>query len=182
EQIQTMERLVEISSEEMRALELAAQQTNKEMATETDPASEQEVAEAAPSLTSEGEACTEPTETTPAIEPQPAQPPAQKSWLDLAMDNILYIGIALGALLLALVIYLFKRNRDESYEEYDEYDEGDADLSLVDDVEHEEDKTLPLHGYDDGEEFIEEEHARAEAETEDVVGECDIHIAFGQYD
>jgi pilus assembly protein FimV len=175
EQIQTMERLVEISSEEMRALELAAQQTNEgeqPQAVEADPVAEQKVVDSPAS------------EVAPVAESQPAQtPPAQKSWLDLLMDNILYIGIALGVLVLAVVLYLFKRNRDESYyDDYDEYDsEGDVDLPLVGDGEYEGDKTLPLHDYDDGEEFIEEEHS-LEAETEDVVGESDIHITYGQYD
>lgn len=195
EQIQTMERLVEVSSEEMRALELAAQQANQseqpEVSAEADTSAEPEVADVQTAPGSDVETSAEPapaTEPTPVTEPQTAQPPvkappAQKSWMDLAMDNILYIGIALGVLVLALVLYLFKRKRDESYEEYDEYDaDSDADLSFVGDGEREEDKTLPLHGYDDGEEFVEEEHALAEAETEDVVGECDIHIAYGQYD
>lgn len=175
EQIQTMERLVEISSEEMRALELAAQQTNEgeqPQVVEADPATEPEVVDSPAS------------EVAPVAESQPVQaPPAQKSWLDLLMDNILYIGIALGVLVLAVVLYLFKRNRDETYyDDFDEYDpEDDVDLPLVGDGEYEGDKTLPLHDYDDGENFIEEEHP-IEAETEDVVGESDIHITYGQYD
>ena len=195
EQIQTMERLVEVSSEEMRALELAAQQGNQaeqpEVAAETDPVSAAEVTDTTDtSSTPEVEASAEPNpaiETTPAAEPETVQPPvkaapAQKSWLELVMDNILYIGAALGLLVLVLVIYLLKRKRDESYEEYDDYDaNGDTDFPLDGDG-HQEDKTLPLHAYDDREEFVEEEHALAEAETEDVVGECDIHIAYGQYD
>lgn len=181
EQIDTMERLVEISSEEMRALELAAQQTNQDVAAEVEPTAAQEGADAEP--VASAEEASAPAESTPAAEPKPVQaPPAQKSWLDLAMDNILYIGIALGALILALVIYLFKRNRDEDYDDYDDYEaQDDVDLSLVEE-EYTEDKTLPLHDYDDGEGFVEEEPAIAEAETEDVVGECDIHIAYGQYD
>jgi pilus assembly protein FimV len=193
EQIQTMERLVEVSSEEMRSLELAAQQANQqsEMTAEADPAAESEIAETETSPNSQVETSAEPapaTDAAPVVEQEPAQPPIkapppQKSWLDLAMDNILYIGVGLGVLVLALVVYLLKRRREESYEEYDEYDaDGDADLSLTGDGEFEEDKTLPLHSYDDVEEFVQEEHALAEAETEDVVGECDIHVAYGQYD
>lgn len=200
EQIQTMERLVEVSSEEMRALELAAQQVNQteqpeaaeevDPAIATDPATATEATDTDTSSPVDVETAIEPTpvvENTPAADPEPAQPPAkttamQKSWLDLVMDNILYIGAALGLLVLALVIYLLKRKRDESYEEYDDYDaDGDTNFPLDGDV-HQEDKTLPLHAYDDGADFVEEEHALAEAETEDVVGECDIHIAYGQYD
>jgi len=189
EQIQTMERLVEVSSAEMRALELAAQQANQEQTTEepTSDASSEEAQPTDSADTSATEASSEQVaqpqpkpETKPVAPGKPAQ--AQKSWMDLALDNILYIGIGLGVLLLALVVYLFKRNRAEKYDEYDDYEnEGDVELGSFGDIDAHDDKTVPLSDLDDAE-LEQEERALAEAETEDVVGECDIHIAYGQYD
>lgn len=186
EQIDTMERLVEVSSAEMRALELAAQQANQAAEAQDPKAEGSDAVTQDDSLTSTAEVTAEQGQPVVRQEPQvaPAAKPVatQKSWLDLAKDNLLYIGIALGVLVLGLVAYLVKRSRSEEYYDYDDYDD-DADMDLGDaaDLDGQTDKTIALDEYDDGE-FVEEERALAEAETEDVVGECDIHIAYAQYD
>lgn len=178
EQIETMERLVEVSSEEMRALELAAQQAN-----EARSQTAEEVAETT-SATQE-EPKSEPAQVqTPPVQTQPAPIQPQKSWLDLAKENIVYIGAGLGALILGLIALIFLRKRNEAADDefYDSYD-GDtaADLNFEEDIRAEDDRTVP---YISSSEIESEEPERtfAEAETEDVVGECDIHIAYGQYD
>jgi FimV N-terminal domain len=187
EQIQTMERLVEVSSAEMRALELAAQQANQEETTEA-PTADTSVEEV--QSTESVDTAVQDAPSEQVAQPQPEAKPvppaksvqAQKSWMDLALDNILYIGIGLGVLILALAVYLFKRNRREEYDEYDDYEnERDVELGAFGDIDAHDDKTVPLSDFDDVE-SEQEERALAEAETEDVVGECDIHIAYGQYD
>lgn len=183
EQIQTMERLVEVSSTEMRALELAAQQANQEQAEQSSsetPAvnsSEQESPQ-----TSAAEAPTAQPEQAPAQATPAKTAMPKKSWLDLAKENMLYIGAGLAVLVLGLLAYVIKRNRREEFDEYDGYDsEGDMDLLSGADADGQTDKTVVLDEYDDSG-FVEEERTLAEAETEDVVGECDIHLAYGQYD
>lgn len=189
EQIQTMERLVEVSSAEMRALELAAQQANQEQPTET-PVTETSAEEVQPADsvdTSIEQAANEQVAQSPQQPESKPVPPAkpvqaQKSWMDLVLDNILYIGIGLGVLVLAFAVYLIRRKRREEYDEYDDYEnEGDVELGAFGDIDAHDDKTVPLSDFDDVE-SEQEERALAEAETEDVVGECDIHIAYGQYD
>ncbi|MCR6651175.1 MAG: hypothetical protein NVV73_06615 [Cellvibrionaceae bacterium] len=183
EQIQTMERLVEVSSTEMRALELAAQQANQEQTEQSSsetPAvnpSEQESPQTSAAETPTAQPEQAPAQATPAKTATP-----KKSWLDLAKENMLYIGAGLAVLVLGLLAYLIKRNRREEIDEYDGYDsEGDMDLLSGADADGQTDKTVVLDEYDDSG-FVEEERALAEAETEDVVGECDIHLAYGQYD
>src|SRR5690606_4820800 len=121
---------------------------------------------------------------TPPAETKPVTPPQrQQSWLDLAKDNLLYIGIGLGALLLALIAFVFIRKRnqetDDFYEDYSS--DASADFDFQDDPAVEDDSTVPFHSTEEVSDTSQERTA-AEAETEDVVGECDIHIAYGQYD
>lgn len=189
EQIETMERLVEVSSEEMRALELAAQQANQEA--EVQEETPTVVAEDNEEIQSQMEEAVpaQPTEQpeqvqTPPAETKPVTPPQrQQSWLDLAKDNLLYIGIGLGALLLALIAFVFIRKRnqetDDFYEDYSS--DASADFDFQDDPAVEDDSTVPFHSTEEVSDTSQERTA-AEAETEDVVGECDIHIAYGQYD
>lgn len=185
EQIQTMEKLMEVSSEEMRALELAAQQTNQSEqpapeAAETTPATEESA------VTPQPDAVTLPLEAKP-VAPSAPVAPAKKSWMDLAMDNILYIGIGAGVLVLGLAaLILMRRRKDEFNDEFDEDFDGDSnrEFAVADDLAFDqEDKTVPLFDTDaDGDDDLGKKAVLAEAETEDVVGECDIHIAYGQYD
>jgi pilus assembly protein FimV len=189
EQIQTMEKLMEVSSEEMRALELAAQQTNQaeELTAETaETAPETAEQPAEQSATAPQPDAVAPVQETMPAPPKPPVTPA-KAWMDLAMENILYIGIAAGVLVLGLAAFFFMRKRKDEYsDEFDEDFGGDSnrEFDVADDLAFDQDdKTLPLF---DGDSDVVEELGRrpvlAEAETEDVVGECDIHIAYGQYD
>jgi len=181
EQIQTMEKLMEVSSEEMRTLELAAQQTNQaeQSEPETTPTADQ------PAVTPQPDTASAAPEAKPVPTTVPAAP-TQKSWMDLAMDNILYIGIGAGVLVLGLAALFFMRRRkgefdDEFGEDFD--GDSDRDFGAADDLAFDhDDKTVPLFDADSDESDLGREPVLAEAETEDVVGECDIHIAYGQYD
>lgn len=215
EQIETMEKLMEVSNAEMAALEMAAKQLTEAEATESgveeqvtapgneEPAPEvaetqaeptEEVAAQEEPATAAQQPVTEPEAAKPEpVKPTPAPQPKPKSIVDLIMENILYVGIGAGALLLAIIGFIFMRGRndgfdDEEFEElagdfsFDQADAAEDDQSAVDD-EGELD-TVPQNVDDDYDtEVAEEPEERAvEAETEDVVAECDIHIAYGQYE
>ena len=195
EQIKTMEKLVEVSSEEMRALELAAKQTNSQSDPATLDGSDDEAA-ANDSLDSEAAAVEDaaqesmsdtdkPAPKTPAIQTSPSEKP---SIIDLLMDNLLYVAIGIGALIAALAGFFFMRRRDDDFD--DDYED---DFSVDYDKEYEPEITAPMP--DEAEDATIRPHQETEqldmgkelelsheAETEDVVGECDIHIAYGQYE
>lgn len=173
EQIATMEKLVEVSSEELRSLELAAQQTN----TADD-------AEAAPAADAE-ESAQPAEEAEPAEASSAPETAARTSWVDLVMANLLYIAIGLGVLAAAIGAWLYMRRRDDGFD-YDFDDDLDEDYEP--DYEHEAlgpvggGAAIAAAGANDEEDAYAEPAFAAEAETEDVVGESDIHIAYGQYD
>ncbi len=117
EQIQTMERLLSVSNEQLRALELAAQQPAE--AVETAVVSE----EIAPAEVMK------PTKVTaePVSKPGPSQTvvrsaPKSKGLFDHVMDNLLLIGGGLLAIIAAIAL-LLRRRQDEQDEELDELEE-----------------------------------------------------------
>lgn len=194
EQIETMEKLVEVSSEELRALELAAQRSNEaeENTPEesADTPAQEAVVDAEPQASEQEPAVQEPAEQAPA-EQAPVQPAptATSSWLDMLLDNALYIAIGLGALLALVALWLYKRGRDDGFD--DEFDEEfgadfendyDPTLAVAPFDEETSDTSAPAVRGEADEDVPEEDIFANEAETEDVVGESDIHIAYGQYD
>jgi pilus assembly protein FimV len=175
EQIDTMEKLVEVSSEELHALEVGAKQVNQANQTE----GTQAPTEAQPTS-----AETKPAETKPAVKPVQPKPSSFQVWLDRLKANLLFVGIGVGALILALAAFLYMRNRNDGFsdDDFERPIKEDARRSFaVEDDHQDNDNTVPLfdsaltHQDDDIDYPV-------EAETEDVVGECDIHIAYGQYD
>src|SRR5690606_24254763 len=94
-QAETLERLLEISNEELRVLELAATQMN-----EADRAADES---AAPTQEVSGEPEATETEVATQAQDEAAElprtvPPSKpsRSIVDMLMDNLLYIGVALG--------------------------------------------------------------------------------------
>lgn len=241
EQIQTMEKLMEVSSEEMRALELAAKQLNDQKANEEQAAAEAQVegsdGEAAEPATGAEEQVTESgspselnaendaevataeditesvdeaandaeqsssvaeqaanPEVKPEVKPEtkpavvaPAKP-AKKGIVDLLMENIVYVGAGLGGLIILIAGFLFMRNRDDGFSDED-FEDLDNDFSFeepsaeVDSDEAEFAESEAYEEQDDDTQIIDEQpSAPAAAETEDVVAECDIHLAYAQYE
>lgn len=191
EQIDTAERLVEVSSEELRALELSAQKNAEDRATaETEtPAESGEEQATAEGETSEAEtASTETEESKPVEEAKPrptVQPPVyEKTIVDHILDNIYYIGV--GLLVLVIVAFLFIRSRagdgfdDEDFLTEGAYDEPKSEFDVESALEEEE--GMDLFDEETPEEEPEEEEHISEAQTEDVVAEADIYIAYGKYD
>lgn len=192
EQLKTMEKLVEVSNDEMRAIELAAKQAAEQQAP-VNPANNaaEEIQEPEVAETTETVSSVADTAAPATIPAQPDKPVAQSAtdqWLGLLKDNMLYIAGGVAALVILLAVFLFMRNRSDGFGD----DEFEDELEQIRD-----DFDSPIQTYDESpaididepedlvDEFDEdviEENIHAEAETEDVVGECDIHIAYGQYD
>ena len=141
-------------------------------------------------------AVAEPTATPkPAKKPDAAKvvrkaPQQESSFLDLIMENILFIVLFVVALVGVAFWYIKQRSDDDDdfddflqdIEEQPSYDE-EAPLE----PEEHDDSTV-IHHRELVEEKVEpEEEEEVEAptsaqQTEDVVGEADIYIAYGKYD
>ena len=167
-QITTMERMLEVTSEELRAMQLAAGQEVTDEST---------VAE--PEVTPEPEVQTpEPVRpaNTVVVAPKP-----EPTLMDMVLDNILYLALALVALLGGLFFWKRRSDAKAEQEEFDAFaeqdDEPEEEFSFPDDSDFDsapEIEDQPVEPY--------EEVESAEAETADVAGEADIYIAYGKYD
>lgn len=192
EQIETMEKLIEVSSDELRALELAAAQNNETLAaTEGETAETQDdTQQTAPAITEEPAVeVSDATSSQEQVKPTPApvQPaPAAKGtdWMQLVQDNLVYIAGGAIGLIALLAGFLFMRRRDDGFDDDfdDQFEDVQQDFLAQDEPLDEEEFIEPLQeDFDDLQDEVEED-IHSEAETEDVVGECDIHIAYGQYE
>ncbi|UTF60988.1 FimV/HubP family polar landmark protein [Gilvimarinus sp. DA14] len=196
EQIETMERLLEVSNEQLRALELAAQSNSATESEAEQSATDTMVSDTETPADSETGTATEPdvgeNEAVAEAEPEPAveEPPARQantvvrrapepSLMDKIMANILWIGLALIALIVALFVALRKRSGSE--EEVEEFT-SEVDDSVFTEQETEQVDEEPTTDIDGDEEFALESEETAEPETGDVVSEADIYIAYGKYD
>lgn len=153
DQIDTMERLLEATNEQMRALELAAASAEGEGDSEgaarspEDEASDPAVTDDAESQSDplSGDTATDPVTDSatpadgpePVAEPEPAadsavaestrvvrRAPPPKTLMDHVMDNLVWIVAALVVLMLLIVLVMRKRQA-ASQEDYDESEEGD---------------------------------------------------------
>lgn len=188
EQIDTMERMVEVSNEEMQAVQEAAGQSETpsaetgEGATET--AADEVAAEAETETAAEPEAAAEP-------ESQPddsrnrvvVQTKSEPTLMERLMDNIQLIGIGLGVLVIGLAGFLTWRRRKEEEEAMrqveaemaaeraladapEEVAEPDENLTAVESMEAED--SFDLGELDD-------------VGTDDPISEAEIHLSLGQY-
>lgn len=238
-QISTMERMIEVSNEDLRALELSAQKNAEARelsaaeAANDDSFSDDSYAEddyadtVSDDLSAEGEfdepavsdeeevdtafldeetevvsedVQIEETENKVAEEPKKidrskvvlSAPKKEKGIVDLLLDYILYIVAGIVVLAVGIFFLLKKGSSDE--DDFDEFmaDHGgeeddktvimDRDERDAEDTPEEEEETLL--SLEDGDEVLEDsaEHEEADPETEDVVAEADIYIAYGKYD
>lgn len=208
-QIQTMESLVAVSNEKLRAMQVTAGQAQA-TAGQAQPAVEDPVpltptpepavesanvasSEAAVVASSEAvvaassEAASSAAAAAAPVQPAPPKkvvaPPIkpQPTLVDRAIENAPWIG--LGVLGLAGVGYFAYRRRKQAEEQAAEQQD---DLFAVDDsaVEREEslDETNHFNNIDEASLFDEDSQTTAVAETGDVVGEADIYIAYGKLD
>jgi pilus assembly protein FimV len=195
-QIQTMEKMVQVSNEKMRSLQVTAEKTNQEKAAEELNSEVKASAETATSSvaavsepqTSVAETKSETTETKPEDKkPEPVKPkfvpkPAPEPTLtDKLIANAPWIGIGI-AVLGGLVGFLVYRRRKQAQLEEEPLD---TDLNYTNDSDLSFDTSM-----DDHETFAEpeaedtQESFELEAEDDDVnpADKADIFIAYGQLD
>ncbi|WP_158224565.1 FimV/HubP family polar landmark protein [Agaribacterium haliotis] len=240
EQIDTLESMIDVSNETLRAMELSAANAETEeqvaeqegldarqtqvdestadevmetLAEESEQVAEQleETTEAEAEVLSEealaaSEAQVEQSAAESEVTEQPASPaPVQKpapvsntaaspSIMTMVMDYILFI-IA-GVVALVVVVYLVIRQRSDDDWDEDEFEDESASFDepeAFDSFEQEDFDEQPEAIQDEFAEqeealeqvediFEEEPETAPEAQTEDVVAESDIYIAYGKYD
>ena len=188
-QIETMERLVEVSNEKLRALQVTAEQSTTEapeiQISEPPAAVTESVAEVAAVASSEAAA----SSVAAMVPPQPTPPQKvvvprkpEPTLVDTAIENAPWIG--LGVLGLAGAGYFAYRRRKQAEEE--EAEDQDEDVFSMDAAagEHQEvaDEADHFNEIDETSLFDESNETTAVAETGDVVGEADIYIAYGKLD
>lgn len=187
EQIDTMERLVEVSSDELSAVQAAAGQALEqqelaeeaaELAEVADATEPEAVEEAEPEVVAE--AIPEVDDSRNRVVLTQVQP--EPSLMDRVMENIQLIAIGAGVLLLALVGFISWRRRKEEEEairqveaemaaeralaEAPSLGEADENLAAVEELESVD--SFDLDQLDD-------------VDTGDPVAEAEIHLSLGQY-
>ncbi|RYY74795.1 MAG: hypothetical protein EOO52_10725 [Gammaproteobacteria bacterium] len=203
DQVKTMQRLVDVSNEKLRALQLNSAKepekpTDNVAPTDTAKASEPAVAVPPPAVTDSASSVAPVPDVAPAVlassaaAKKPAVKPAaktapksapEKSIVDQLLDNILYVGLAALALLAAIAFVVIRRRKSEAEEAQRNQSTDDLFASEPNfdnfNQTHEED----VHSDTASEELsLFDEDTTAVAETGDVVGEADIYIAYGKYD
>ncbi len=207
DQIQTMERLVEVSNEQLRTLQLSIQESAAsprddisvgdvsdtpytEDARDTSPVAETPsapdawapVPETTPQEQPVAEESAAPT-PPPAPAPSVVPPRPAKTLVDHIMDNLKWVGLALAGLLVALGVFLHRRRQKALEEEFAAHEEDVFEMSPEEEEEAAAALADDLPEADDPVfESPDEDALHTEAETGDVVGEADIYIAYGKLD
>ncbi|WGL17840.1 hypothetical protein PVT68_05975 [Microbulbifer bruguierae] len=203
EQIDTMERMVEVSSEEMRAVQAAAEQTAQDegidggvdgVAIEDDVASESEAAlgeqlqseaetvDSAPVIAAEPEATEVAPEDDDARNRVVVQTVQEPTLVERLMENIQLFGIGAGALVIALAGFFTWRRRKEEEEAIRQVEaEMAMEPGLAEDSElfSEDDSLAAVEELEASENFDLDE--LGEIQTDDPVAEAEIHLSLGQY-
>lgn len=208
EQIKTMERLVEVSNEQLRAMQLNAAQNDQAAtgdadAQDSDPyAAESSANENAAGQEDMADQAVD-EESSVAVEQEPAvieEPPVvsapvpaderrvvappqpTKTLVDHIMENLLWILLAILVVvaLIGAVVYRRRQAADsDAMADEDFFDmEPQVDAEEFDSALHDETEDVDT----DEAPLFDEEEIPAEAETGDVVGEADIYIAYGKFD
>lgn len=198
EQIETMERLVEVSNEQLRALQLGAAQTDQ-AADEELGSSDSDVAsdlraesDVTPAQETNVEPVVEapvaaPVEPAPVVsEPAPSRtvvsPPAPKTLVDHLMEHLLWVIGGVVALLGVVAFIIYRGRQNAAEEDYAE-DNSMFAMETPEQTDDYEDESLDFSETEDDDlASFDEDEIPAEAETGDVVGEADIYIAYGKFD
>lgn len=136
----------------------------------------------------------------PTPKPTPVPPPAS-TLVDTLMANILYIGIGIAVVVIGVVALIVIKQKKADEEDFDDFledhglGEDDSDDTVLmpprDRGQDDEEDDFDLGDIDQGLDEVEEEAPieeedeepiQSEAQTEDVVAEADIYIAYGKYD
>ncbi len=211
-QLGTMERLVNVSNTELKTLQLALKQRREEadaaadkdktIAADTSASEQTAVSEGGDIAASATESSTpdplaaavdssaaaEETKTAKAVKPKASvkrviSKPKEPGLVDMIMDNILLVAAGLFAIIAAIVLILRRKDEEPAEEDLEDFDDdqlfGEASADEVE-AEEESDEEISLDQAD--EEDIESAEEAIQAETNDVVGEADIYIAYGKFD
>lgn len=198
EQVKTMQRLVDVSNEKLRALQLSSgKQPADQKAPETKPAdvkpaeaptAKAEVSSVAATNEPAAQAASSaaapaPAPKKPAVKPKPAPVP-EKTLVDQVFDNILWVGLGAVALLGAGGFALARRRKEQAEAEQrsafdNNFEADEPNFAAFNQASDEQ-----VHAEPAAEEMalLDEEDTTAVAETGDVVGEADIYIAYGKFD
>jgi pilus assembly protein FimV len=191
-QIETMERLVEVSNEKLRALQVAAGQAASSPAQVSEaPIVAEPVAAVADVASSEAVVASSEAAASSVAAVAPPQPAPPKKVIvppkpeptlaDTAVENAPWIG--LGILGLAGAGYFAYRRRKQAEEQQaEEQDDVFAMDDSAGDNEEVADEATHFNETDETSLFDEPNETTAVAETGDVVGEADIYIAYGKLD
>lgn len=197
EQIKTMERLVEVSNSQLRALQLGGAADGAEADQATAAAATDD------SALSDGSALADDTATAPdvaAVAPAVSASsavassaasssqravvtttPPQKSLLDSLFDYIHWIGAGLLALILLLLL-LWKRRQDQQAQEPEVVDDSSIFVLPADTSSEINDEQAAEEALAADADALDVPDSGFEAETNDVVSEADIYIAYGKFD
>ena len=195
EQVETLQRIVSLKDDQIAALQNAlAEKEGSGAAAAAGTSGEEQVAASdtrAESLVDAGDAAqataAAPAEKAAAAPARPAEPAPPKSAPADSGGTMSYIFYGLGALLLAILGFLFLRRRGEEEEE-PAADDVFADVELQDQTleveepeatweEPRQEKEPTERGYG---ERKHDEYA-SDMETGDALAEADIYIAYGRY-
>ncbi|AOS98607.1 hypothetical protein AUP74_03241 [Microbulbifer aggregans] len=194
EQIDTMERLVEVSNEELRAVQDASSQAEPsadplaiaDEAESVDAAAGEEAGE----LTDEGgttevAAAEEPAEADSAADQRNrvvVQTQSEPTLVDRLMENIQLIGIGIGGLLIAIAGFISWRRRKEEEEAMRRVEaEMAAERSLADAPSETESEGEFAVGHSAEMEDSFDLGELDDIGTDDPVSEAEIHLSLGQY-
>jgi pilus assembly protein FimV len=189
-QIQTMEKMVSVGNEKLRALQVSAEKTNQEksqlaeelkseLKTEETLTTSSAVSSAAPQKKSEPAPKKQPEQVKPKPVPKPAPAP---TIVDQLIANAPWIGVGV-AVLGGLIGFLVYRRRKQAQLEQEQLEQ---DMSYSNDSDLSFDTSM-----DDHETFAEQEAEHdqesfdgLDAEDDDVnpADKADIFIAYGQLD
>jgi pilus assembly protein FimV len=202
DQVKTMQRLVDVSNEKLRTLQLnASKQPDKpsvvdKKAADAKPAETKNVATgglaSAAQTNSSSAAATEAVSSAaasvipkkPVVKSAPKTAEPEKTIVDQIFDNILVIGLGVVALLAVGGIALARRRKSqtEAVQGGIDSDELYASEPNFDSFKQAHEEELAVESSAEDMSLFEEEDTTAVAETGDVVGEADIYIAYGKFD
>lgn len=206
EQVKTMQRLVDVSNEKLRAMQLNAAKTDantkaapaKDAATgtvaaeKTAPASVAAVAssvQASSMAAADAASSVVPSATPEAAKPAPKPkkivipPPPEPTLVDKLIEYAPWLGLGAAGLGVAGFVVARRRKADaeaqaQADKELSSFDEDEPSFAAFDEQQHEAAESAPI----DEMSLFDEEDTTAVAETGDVVGEADIYIAYGKFD
>ncbi|WP_193161175.1 FimV/HubP family polar landmark protein [Microbulbifer hainanensis] len=193
EQIDTMEQMVEVSNSELEAVQTAAEQSNNadEAAAETDSSTGAEDTTspaAAESAEEEPDSTAAPAKEEPAADDQrnrvvPVHTQPEPTLMERVMDNIVFIGIGAGALLIGLFGFMSWRRRKEEEEAIRQVEaEMAAERALADAPEESaesDDHLAAVESFEASDSF--DMGDLDEVGTDDPISEAEIHLSLSQY-